>query len=167
MIGLGVNPSNAAGYADRILAWRASTEAGDDDPREFLLSHIWGCLASRVTRRSPRPKNCGWCAGIPPLIVEKMLPFVTVFSNLASVNILDAAPQVVAALPGMTPENLQEVLAQRGDPALDPRSLLAMTGGEGATLAGFQSLPDDDRSGIERRGDGARGGGRDPASRKR
>jgi general secretion pathway protein K len=65
-----------------------------------------------------------------------MLPYVTVFSNLASVNILDAAPQVVAALPGMTPENLQSVLSQRADPALDPRSLLGMAGGgEGATLA--------------------------------
>src|SRR5258708_18869668 len=30
MIGLGVNPSNAADYADRILAWRAATEAGGD-----------------------------------------------------------------------------------------------------------------------------------------
>ena len=27
MIGLGVSPSDAAGYADRILAWRAPTEA--------------------------------------------------------------------------------------------------------------------------------------------
>jgi general secretion pathway protein K len=27
------------------------------------------------------------------------------------------------------------VLTQRGDPALDPRSLIGMTGGEGATLA--------------------------------
>src|ERR1700694_6121493 len=68
-----------------------------------------------------------------------MLPFVTVFSNLASVNILDAAPQVVAALPGMTPENLQSVLSQRANPALDPRSLLGVTGGEGATLAGSRA----------------------------
>ena len=29
-----------------------------------------------------------------------MLPFVTAFSNMASINIADAAPQVVAALPG-------------------------------------------------------------------
>jgi general secretion pathway protein K len=77
--------------------------------------------------------------GIPPLFIERMLPFVTVFSNLASVNILDAAPQVVAALPGMTPENLQAVLSQRADPAQDPRSLLGITGGEGATLAGSKA----------------------------
>jgi general secretion pathway protein K len=31
------------------------------------------------------------------------------------------------------------VLSQRGDPALDPRSLLAMAGGEGATLTGSRA----------------------------
>ena len=72
--------------------------------------------------------------GIPPFVIERMLPFVTVFSNLPSINILDAAPQVVAALPGMTPEKLQEVLVQRDDPALDPQSLLGLAG-ELATLA--------------------------------
>jgi len=64
-----------------------------------------------------------------------MLPFVTVFSNVAGVNVHDAAPQVLAALPNMTPEMLQAVLSQRNDPALDPRTLIGMTGGEGATLA--------------------------------
>ena len=62
-----------------------------------------------------------------------MLPFVTVFSNLASVNILDAAPQVVAALPGMTPEKLQDVLSQRADPARI-RNRWSGLGGEGARL---------------------------------
>ena len=66
-------------------------------------------------------------------VVERMLPFVTTFSNLASINIQDAAPQVVAALPGMTPERLQDVLSQRGDPRFDPRSLVGLAG-EGATL---------------------------------
>src|SRR2546421_643900 len=32
IIGLGGTPANAADYADRILAWRAPTEAGEDDP---------------------------------------------------------------------------------------------------------------------------------------
>ena len=138
MIGLGVDPSNAADYADRILAWRAATEAGEDDPENSFYRTSG---AAYIPRHAPFPEaeELWLVRGIPPLVVEKMLPFVTVFSNLAAVNVLDAAPQVVAALPGMTPENLQEVLAQRDDPALDPRSLLAMTGGEGATLAGSKA----------------------------
>jgi general secretion pathway protein K len=95
--------------------------------------------------------------GIPPAIVERLLPFVTVFSNLPSINVLDAAPQVLAALPNMTPESLQSILAQRGDPTLDPQSLIGMAGGEGATLAGAKAyritveaeLSDGRRNGAE------------------
>ena len=54
---------------------------------------------------------------------------------------LDAAPQVLAALPSMTPESLQAVLSQRGDPTLDPRSLMSMAGGEGATHGRLEGLP--------------------------
>jgi general secretion pathway protein K len=138
MIGLGAAPSDAATYADRILAWRAPTELGDDDPENsfYRTSGI-----AYVPRHAPFPQieELWLVQGIPPLFIERILPFVTVYSNLASVNILDAAPQVVAALPGMTPENLQSVLSQRGDPALDPRSLLAVTGGEGGTITGSKA----------------------------
>jgi general secretion pathway protein K len=138
IVGLGASEANAASYADRILAWRATTEAGDEDPENSFYRTMG---AAYVPRHAPFPaaEELWLVRGIPPLVVEKMLPFVTVFSNLASVNILDAAPQVVAALPGITPENLQAVLSQRGDPALDPRSLLAIAGGEGATLAGARA----------------------------
>lgn len=137
MIGLGAAPADAATYADRILAWRAPTEAGDDDPENsfYRTSGV-----AYVPRHAPFPASEElWLVwGIPPFLIERMLPFVTVFSNLASINVLDAAPRVVAALPAMTPENLQAVLAQRGDPALDPQSLIGLAG-EGATLAGSKA----------------------------
>lgn len=136
--GLGAAPSDAAGYADRILAWRAPTELGDDDAENsfYRTSGV-----AYLPRHAPFPaaEELWLVKGIPPAIIERMLPFVTVFSNLASVNIRDAAPQVVAALPGMTPEKLQEVLTQRADPAQDPQSLLGIAGGEGATLAGSKA----------------------------
>ena len=138
MTGLGAAPSDAAGYADRILAWRATTELGDDDPENsfYRTSGV-----PYVPRHAPFPaaEELWLVKGIPPEIIERMLPFVTVFSNLASINILDAAPQVVAALPGMTPENLQEVLSQRADPTQDPKSLLTIAGGQGATVAGSKT----------------------------
>src|SRR6195952_1379921 len=136
MVGLGVAPSDAAGYVEHIAAWRAPTELGEDDPENSFYRTSG---ATYVPRHAPfpAPEELWLVRGIPPFVVEQMLPFVTVFSNLASINVLDAAPQVLAALPGMTPENLQEVLSQRGDPALDPRSLLGLTGDNGsATLEG-------------------------------
>ncbi len=138
MTSLGAGPSDAASYADRILAWRAPTELGDDDPENSFYRTSG---AAYLPRHAPFPaaEELWLVKGIPPALIERMLPFVTVSSNLASVNIRDAAPQVVAALPGMTPENLQEVLTQRADPAQDPRSLLGITGGEGATLSGSKT----------------------------
>ena len=156
MIGFGVAPDNAAGYADRILAWRAPTELGDDDPENSFYRTSG---ASYIPRHAPFPasEELWLVRGIPPEIIERMLPFVTVFSNLASINVLDAAPQVLAALPNMTPEGLQSVLTQRGDPSLDPRSLVGMAGGEGATISGSKAyrvtvdaeLPDGRRNGAE------------------
>jgi general secretion pathway protein K len=133
MIGLGAAPGDAAGYADRIFAWRAPTEQGDDDP-ENSFYRTSGVTYLPRHAPFPDPEELWLVKGIPPPVIERMLPFVTVFSNLASINIVDAAPQVVAALPGMTPENLQSVLTQRGDPALDRQALVGMAG-EGATLA--------------------------------
>jgi general secretion pathway protein K len=132
--GLGANPENAALYADRIMAWRAPTEAGENDPENsfYRTSGV-----AYLPRHAPFPQveELWLVRGIPSLVIEKMLPFVTVFSNQPTINVADAAPQVLAAVPGMTPEKLQAVLAQRGDPNVDPRSLVSMMGGEGGTLA--------------------------------
>ena len=139
MIGLGAAPSDAAGYTDRIVAWRTPAKSGDDDPENSFYRTLG---IAYLPRHAPFPstEELWLVRGIPPEVVEAMLPFVTVFSNLPAVNILDAAPQVVAALPGMTPENLQAVLSQRSDPALDPRSLAGLTGNGGtATLAGSEA----------------------------
>ena len=139
MIGLGVAPADATGYADRIVAWRAPTEQGDNDP-ENAFYRVSG--AGYVPRHAPFPatEELWLVRGIPPVVIERMLPFVTVFSNLPSVNIAEAAPQVLAALPGMTPEKLQEMLVRRADPATNPGSLRGLTGsGEGTTVSGSKA----------------------------
>jgi len=131
--GLGGAPANAADYADRIVAWRTAKQAGEDDPE---TSSYQTAGIAYAPRHAPFPvaEELWLVRGIPPVVIERMLPFVTAFSNMATVHIADAAPQVLAALPDMTPERLQAVLAQRSDPSADPRSLPAMAGGEGATL---------------------------------
>ena len=49
-------------------------------------------------------------------MIKKILPMVTVYSGRATVNPMEAAPQVIAALPGMQPANLAGVLATRSRP---------------------------------------------------
>jgi general secretion pathway protein K len=130
MIGLGVSDADAATYADRILAWRSSVEAGKDDVESSYYRTLG---ASYLPRHAPFPHvdELWLVRGIPPAVVERMLPFVTVYSNMGTVNVMDAAPQVLAALPGMTPEVLQEILRERSDPSVNPRSVAALTGGNG------------------------------------
>jgi len=40
--------------------------------------------------------------GLPPILVGRALPFLTVFNDHPTVDFLIAVPEVVAALPGMT-----------------------------------------------------------------
>jgi general secretion pathway protein K len=138
MTGLGVGSANADVYADRIIAWRAPTELGDNDPENSFYRTSGSAY---LPRHAPFPstEELWLVRGIPPAVVERMLPLVTVFSNVEGINVLDAAPQVLAALPNMTPESLQSLLSQRGDPTVDRRALVRMAGGEGATLEGSRA----------------------------
>jgi general secretion pathway protein K len=61
--------------------------------------------------------------GLPPALVDRALPFVTIFSGSQKVNVLVAAPEVLAALPGMTPSGLKQFLTER--PAL-PENMAAI-----------------------------------------
>jgi general secretion pathway protein K len=156
MTGLGASAANAAVYADRIVAWRTPADRGENDP-ENSFYRISG--SNYLPRHGPFPSadELWLVLGIPATIVERMLPFVTVFSNAAKVNVVDAEPQVLAALPNVTPDNLQSALAQRGDPRFDPQSLISILGGEGATLSGSDAyritveaeLPDGRRRAAE------------------
>lgn len=138
MTALGVSADNASVYADRIVAWRSSTEPGQDNPEDSYYRTLG---ASYLPRHAPFPHSDElWLVrGIPPAVVERVLPFVTVFSNMRTVNVLDAAPQVVAALPGMTPQTLQQVLRDRTDLNIDPRSLVGLAGGGAATIEGAKA----------------------------
>jgi general secretion pathway protein K len=62
--------------------------------------------------------------GIPPYIAERVLPLVTVFSGSAQIDIRVAPPEVLSALPNVTPEEVQKVLAQRAQDPLNGEALL-------------------------------------------
>jgi general secretion pathway protein K len=62
--------------------------------------------------------------GIPPYIIERVLPLVTVFSGGAQIDVRVAAPEVLSALPNATPEEVQKILVQRAQDPLDGEGLL-------------------------------------------
>src|SRR3954453_16664410 len=73
IIGLGGTPANAADYADRIAAWRAPTEAGDDDPETSSYRTAGMAYAPRHAP-FPAAEELWLGGGISPLFVGGSLP---------------------------------------------------------------------------------------------
>jgi general secretion pathway protein K len=138
---LGARSDAAESYADRIIGWRSkgAPEGQNDEAAAYRTAGL-----HYAPRQAPFA-DVGelWLVlGLPPALVERALPFVTVFSGLPTVNVLDARPEVVAALPGMSADRLYSVLSQRGTGPqnaqfvmglLGPTQAAAITSGSKAT----------------------------------
>jgi general secretion pathway protein K len=130
----GVKSDDAVEYANRIVGWR-------DPPKPGATSDEDGLYRSAGLKYSPRGGPFAhmdelWLVyELPPALIDRMMPFVTVYSGLAGVKVLDAAPEVIAALPGMTPALLNAFLDKRESGSVDEQSLPRLLGPsqEGAT----------------------------------
>jgi general secretion pathway protein K len=125
--GLGAKYSDAEYYADRVIGWRT---AQDPDQRNEEASAYRNAGLPYAPRQGPfaHVGELSLVLGLPPFLVERALPFVTVFSGRGEINILAAAPEVVAAVPGMTPERLYALLSQVGRGPQNAQYLQALVG---------------------------------------
>jgi general secretion pathway protein K len=111
---LGAQQADAEQYADRIVAWR--TRSGSQNVEEDAESAEYRAAGRNYNPRRAPFQHAGelWLVlGLPPTLVERALPYLTVFNGRPEVNILDAPPVVIAALPGVTPEQLNALLGER------------------------------------------------------
>jgi general secretion pathway protein K len=122
--GLGVQGDDAHTYADRIVAWRTPLKSGESDSEAALYP---AAGKSYGPRHAPfqHPDELALVVDIPPFVVDRILPYVTVYTGRPEVNVMVAPPQVLAALPGMTPDRLQLILALRQG---GPQDLVAQLG---------------------------------------
>jgi general secretion pathway protein K len=124
---LGAQQQAAAEVAERIVGWRTPPKNGAANDEEALY------FASGLTyspRQAPfaHVNELSLVLGGSPAMVERALPYVTVFSRSADVDVLIAAPEVIAALPGMTPEALNDFLKQRSSLPRDKAAIAAALG---------------------------------------
>jgi general secretion pathway protein K len=136
---LGAEPRDAAAYADRIVGWRTPSS---DDWVEGENS-LYRAAGSRYLPRGaafPNVEELWLVLGLPPALIERAMPFVTVFSGRREIDVLDAAPEVVASLPAMTPALLENFLKQR--PSL-PRNMKSIADALGDAQAGATFLAGD------------------------
>jgi len=128
---LGAQRAEAEQYAERIAGWikkprATSTVAAAQDNEESLY---------RVAGRSYSPRGGPFAhidelslvIGLPPAFIERAKPFLTVYSGKPQIDVLDAAPEVIAAIPGMTPGMLS-ALAEARKTGADPQSIARMLG---------------------------------------
>jgi general secretion pathway protein K len=123
---LGAQPPDAARYADRIVGWRTPS----DDTLDGENSRYRAAGARYSPRGAPfaNVDELWLVLGLPPALVERAMQFATVFSGRREINVLDAAPEVVASLPDMTPALLEMFLKQRPNLPRDIKSIADVLG---------------------------------------
>ncbi len=125
---LGASEDDAKEGADRIIAWRTKPTSEDGGKEEALYSASGRAYSPRQAPFA-HVNELALVLGLSPALVERALPFVTVFSGASGVDVLVAAPEVIAALPGMTPLTLKQFLNDRASLPNDPAAIAAALGG--------------------------------------
>lgn len=123
---LGERREAAEAYADRIIAWRTT----DAKPQDWEASpyRLAGLPYAPRGGKFPHVNEVALVLGLPASLVERALPFLTVYSGRPQVDIRAVAPEVLAALPGMTRDRVEAVLQQRRAATIDAQTLLALLG---------------------------------------
>jgi general secretion pathway protein K len=135
---LGASEEDAREGADRIVAWR-SKRTPDAAGNEDALYRAAG--RSYSPRQAPfaHVNELGLVLGLRPALVERALPFVTVFSGATGVDVLTAPPEVIAALPGMTPLTLKQFLNDRAALSNDSAAIETALGAAKASATAQKS----------------------------
>jgi general secretion pathway protein K len=96
--GLGAKKDAANEDADRIVGWRTRLTPGAANDEEALY-HAAGLSYSPRQALFTHASELALVVGLPPALVDRALPFVTVFNGSSGVDAAIAAPAVIAALP--------------------------------------------------------------------
>jgi general secretion pathway protein K len=121
---LGAEKAAALEDANRIIGWRTRPVGGAPNAEEALYAAAGLGYAPRQSLFT-HVNELALVVNLPPALVERALPFVTVFNGSSGVDSQIAAPQVIAALSGKTPAGPDDALGQRpslsnGTPASAP-----------------------------------------------
>ncbi len=136
---VGATPDQAATFADRIVGWRKKADPAGDAGGEVEAYKEAGL--NYPPRQGPFQNvlELPLVLGIPPYIVQRVLPLVTVYSGVGQIDVRVAPPEVLSALPDMTAERLQDFLAQRAHNPGDGQGLLKLLGSAAASANASQN----------------------------
>lgn len=104
---LGADEDAAKEYADRVAGWRTRPTPGVANDEAALYSAAGLTYSPRQAFFS-HINELGLVLGLPPALVERALPFLTIFNGSSNVDVTIASPEVVAAQSKVSPSGLQE-----------------------------------------------------------
>jgi general secretion pathway protein K len=113
-VALGADKSVAGIYADHVVAWRQKRDSNSNDAEAAAYSQAGLTYAPREGPFDDA-LELSLILGLPPAIVDKMLPLVTVYSGTPQIDVANADPAVLASLPNMTPDIIKNVLLARAN----------------------------------------------------
>jgi general secretion pathway protein K len=137
---VGIDSSRAATFAERIVGWRTKAAAGADanaagaDGKDDKAAKEDKLYSEQHMPYPPRHApfdntlELSLLPGVSLAVVERVLPFVTVFSGRPEVDVSSADSTVLSAFPEMTPQILGAVLNARVNDPGDGTALLALLG---------------------------------------
>jgi general secretion pathway protein K len=107
---LGANKAAAKDDADRIVGWRTRPVPGSTNDEEALYTAA-GLNYSPRQSLFTHVSELALVVGLPPALVDRALPFVTVFNGSSGIDATIAAPEVIAAFPDSTPDGPKDALS--------------------------------------------------------
>ena len=140
--GLGANKAAASEDADRIVGWRTRPVPGAANGEEALYAAA-GLGYSPRQSLFTHVNELALVVGLPPALVDRALPFVTVFNGSSTVDTAIAAPEVIAAMPDRGPDNLQTTDLQKalGDTPASPNGTASTAPDAPAAANGGATAP--------------------------
>jgi general secretion pathway protein K len=138
---IGASRDDADRYADRVIGWRTAPKRSDQAD-EAALYRSAGLPYGPRGAPFAHTDELWLVQGLPPPLVKRALPFATVYSGLAEINVFDAPPELIVALPGMTSLRAADFLNRRDAASRDKDSLSRLLGPDqpGATGEGSNAF---------------------------
>ncbi len=117
--GLGAKKEAAKEDADRIVGWRTRPTPGSTNDEEALYRAAGLNYPPRQSLFT-HASELALVVGLPPALVDRALPFVTVFNGSSDVDRAIAAPEVIAALPKKDSDQPKDTLSADPSAAGNP-----------------------------------------------
>ncbi len=124
---IGATHAQAGFLADRIVAWRGKLKASEQASEAALYAKA-GLPYGPLGAPFDNALELALLPGMTPDLMQRALPYLTIFGSGEKIDLLAADATVLAALPGATPALVSGLLAAQNGPAPDTEALSALAG---------------------------------------